>query len=425
MRPIGSVRRLLGSRSTPTTSGAPGSDRFAEFRSVDGPVLVGGPTPRHDPDLDDRPALVVLMPHLNVGRMSGGPNSILQVTARLLPLGISVRYVATFGPLEPDAPAMLDHLRRVTGIDPPPGAVDLVDASGPGADVGFGRHDIPFATWWPTAYVAQRALAIVDAPAFVYLIQDFEPGFYPWSTNYALAAATYAMPVRAIVNEPFLLDHLVSEHVGSFADDVDRRAIAFMPAVDRALFARAARATGRPRRFVFYARPRSPRNLFELGLKALRTAVARGVFDAEPWEFLAVGQELVDLQLSEHHVLSAVPWMPYERYAAFLGESDLLLSLMLSPHTSYPPLEMAAAGGWVVTNTFGAKTSQALASISPAILAVPPDLERLVGALGDAAGSITRADRPPPRPALPASWDAALREVVPWLAGTIQTLRHQ
>jgi hypothetical protein len=417
-----SVRRALGRPN-------PRPNRFAEFLSFDGPPLVGGPRPDHDPGLDRDPRLVVLMPHLRLSKMSGGPNTILQVTARLLPLGVRIRYVGAFGPIEPDAAALRAHIREVTGVEAGPDAVDFVDASGPGAVLRLGAGDVPFATWWPTAHVADAALGVVRAREFVYLVQDFEPGFYPWSTKYALAAATYGMPMRAIVNEPLLLDHLQAERVGRFAD-ATTDATSFMPAVDRAVFAAGRRGEGGTRRLVFYARPRNPRNLFELGLRALRTAVADGVFDGGDWEFLAIGQDLIDLPLSDRHVLRAVPWLSYADYAAFLGRSDVLLSLMLSPHTSYPPLEMAAAGGRVVTNTFGVKTAGALVAISTAIHAAPPELGPLVAALRDAVGASgmtesatgAAAGDPAPTTSLPATWDEALQDVVPWLQRTVDEL---
>lgn len=400
-----------------------GPEPFAEFLRLDGPPLLAGPRPVHDPALDADPRLVVLMPHLALGRMSGGPNTILQATAPLLRLGHRIRYVAALGPLGPDEGALRAHVRQVTGIDPAGGSVEFVDASARGAELRFGAGDVPFASWWPTAHLAHAALGVVRAREFVYLIQDFEPGFYPWSTKYALAAATYALPIRAIVNESLLLDHLRNERIGIFGEpDLGGRAVAFTPAVDRDLFARRDREPGAPRRLTFYARPRNPRNLFELGLAALRAAHAAGAFDGAPWEFRAVGQDLPTLPLAPGHVLRPVPWLAYPDYAAFLAESDVLLSLMLSPHTSYPPLEMAVAGGLVVTNTFGVKTQAALQAISPAIHATAPTVDGLVTALGDAAAA-ARTGHPAEPVHLPATWADALADVVPWLDAAIRQMR--
>jgi hypothetical protein len=119
-------------------------------------------------------------------------------------------------------------------------------------------------------------------------------------------------------------------------------------------------------------------------------------------------------------VLRAQPWMSYEAYGELLGSSDVLLSLMLSPHTSYPPLEMAATGGLVVTNTYGPKTAEGLAAISPSILAAAPDVDALVAALRRAATSPMPAA---PEVKLPATWDEALAKVVPWLAAQVRELR--
>lgn len=44
-----------------------------------------------------------------------------------------------------------------------------------------------------------------------------------------------------------------------------------------------------------------------------------------------------------------------EEYARILTESSVGLSLMISPHPSYPPLEMAHYGIRVLTNCWGGK----------------------------------------------------------------------
>ena len=360
------------------------------------------------------------MPHLTLDRMSGGPNTIFQVTARLLEHGERLVYVAAFRGLSPDRESVIRHIGAVTGVDLSEADVELVDASSPGSIVDVGLDDVLVATWWPTAHVAHAGLGQIRAREFIYLIQDFEPGFYAWSTKYALAAATYEMPSRAIVNEPFLLEHLVRSTPGRF-EGADQ-AVAFLPAVDSNVFATRTPGHAGPRRLAFYARPAHARNLFELGLRALRVAAADGLFDDERWDIRAIGHAVPELQLARDVVLSPVPWMAYGEYAAFLRETDVLLSLMLSPHTSYPPLEMAATGGRTVTNTFGTKTASALAAISPLITAVPPD----VGSIVDGLATAIAASTTPivgGAPGLPSTWDDALADVTPWLVERIAELR--
>jgi hypothetical protein len=90
---------------------------------------------------------------------------------------------------------------------------------------------------------------------------------------------------------------------------------------------------------------------------------------------------------------------------------DVLLSLMLSPHPSYPPLEGAASGAIVVTNEFANKTAQAVAALSKNIIAVRPSIESVAGGIREA---IVRLDdhgarRKASRIAMPGDWPDALR----------------
>jgi hypothetical protein len=412
-----SVSRILGPGHGP---GVP-ADQGLPHRLDELPELVGGPRIRHEPGLDRAPSVVVLMPHLTVARMTGGPNTVFQITERLAARGLAVRYVACFGPMDAETTGLRRHLAQLTGIVGPTSS-EFIDRSGADAELAIGAGDVVLATWWPTAHVALRALAVAPIDEFIYLIQDFEPGFHPWSTKYALAAATYQMPFRAIVNEQTLLEHLREQAHLKFDIRDPAFAISFMPSVDRALFRAGERPPGR-RRLVFYARPKHPRNLFELGLRALATAVHQGAFEADDWTFAAIGEETRAWTLSARKVLAPVPVMTYRDYAEYLGQSDILLSLMLSPHTSYPPLEMAATGGLVITNTFSTKTTPALAAISPSIRGVPPDLDSLSAGIAQAARDRASAGRTVESLTLPGSWTESLADVVPWLEATIAAAR--
>jgi hypothetical protein len=61
---------------------------------------------------------------------------------------------------------------------------------------------------------------------------------------------------------------------------------------------------------------------------------------------------------------------------------DLGLALMDTPHPSYPPLDLAASGAVVVTNSCGNKVS--LEGYSKNIIVVPPSVAELRGGLADA-----------------------------------------
>jgi beta-1,2-rhamnosyltransferase WsaF-like protein len=374
------------------------------------PPLIPAPEIQVQDAAGRTPELIVLLPSLELAQLTGGPNTALHLGARVAARGIPVRFVATHGNVEATSGALAAHLARLAGGTGRALPVSFESVLGTGRHLRLARHDTVVATWWPTAYLADAAIERAGAPDFVYLIQDFEPAFYPWSTNYALAEATYSMPIRAIFNSGLVHAHFVAAGIGRFKGESNApAAIAFEPAVDATLY-RPRPRSGR-RRLLFYARPSKPRNLFPLGLRALREAADGGTF--RDWDLRSIGEHVPDQQLGGGAVLRPTPWRDIKGYAKLLGTSDVLLSLMLSPHPSYPPLEMAASGGVVVTNTFGVKTAEELARISPRIRAVEPEVGALAAALRGAVA--TPRDASPPQFGLPGSWDIALEPVIDWV----------
>lgn len=403
------LRRVVRYGRHPKWAGSGGQDGFAARHAMDSPLIPGGPV--HIDGMDSRePTLVILIPTLELGRLTGGPNTALNLGAEVAARGTPVRFVATHGPAGPDA-ALESHVAALTGGSEVRLPVTFESIAKSHA-LRLGRSDLVLATWWPTAYIAAQAIEATGAKEFLYLVQDYEPGFYAWSTNYALALQTYSMPMRAIFNTSLLRAHFVEGRIGRFAlQPAGAISSTFEPAVDRHLF-RPRPAVPGPRRLLFYARPGKPRNAFELGLAALRRAVRDGAFPGD-WEFVAIGEQVPVLELGSGRTLRPLPWRSLADYGELLGESDVLLSLMLSPHPSYPPLEMAAAGGHVVTNTFGVKSATAMASLSPRIVAVAPEVGELAAALL-AAGVLSRLSDAPPM-ALPDTWHASLGPTVDWV----------
>ena len=62
-----------------------------------------------------------------------------------------------------------------------------------------------------------------------------------------------------------------------------------------------------------------------------------------------------DIDLGGGAVLRSIGKLDLDGYAALLRRAAIGISLMVSPHPSYPPLEMATLGMLVLTNRFGAK----------------------------------------------------------------------
>lgn len=429
-----SLRRLVRRMGAPPPSPRPpnpapppaGERDWARILPVDGPELTWTPPLEVDRGLAGDPRVTVLMPHLQLARMTGGPNTILNLTGRLARGGMRLRYASVVGSADDDLEPLRAHAELVSGTPLPVDRVEFVAAGRDGGSLRVGPRDVLLATWWPTAHVARGALASLDATEFIYLVQDFEAGFYPWSTKHALARATLGFPIRAVVNESLLLEYLVQDRIGIFGGPAARdRSIAFEPAIDRSLFSPEPPLATAHRRLLFYARPRNERNLFELGLRALRQAAQAGAFSPGAWQVQSIGRELPPLELGAGVTMTPTPWLAYPDYARLLRGSDLLLSLMLSPHTSYPPLEMAACGGIAITSSFGPKTPERLAALSPQIRGVEPDVTAISEALVTAVRQVeSGAGRGDGRVAAPPTWDDAFAAVLPWLEETVREVGH-
>ena len=382
----------------------------------------------HQPPLHVRveaglaPALNVLQPALNPLAMTGGPNTIALLAALTAEAGVPVRIVTNRAGHRTDPAWFAGHIASLLGRAPPPG-LEVTTGSDPAAPAAVGADDLWLATHWTTAQGIRPVLPRMRRPWFLYLIQDFEPGFYAWSSNYALALETYAMPHRAIINEAFLAEHLRQHAPGCYADPafLDAQCMVFEPAVDRRIFhpPGAGSSSSRPRRLLFYARPTNARNMMGLGLQALRAAVEQRAFP-NAWEFVSIGGRgsLPSIALGGGQVLRPAPWASYAGYADSLREADILLCPMLSPHTSYPVLEMAACGGAVVTNSYGPKTNQALSTLSPDIIGAPPTVQGFVEGLRSAAARCGGARRD--NLTLAGSWDKVLRPAALWAAAAVR-----
>lgn len=215
-------------------------------------------------------------------------------------------------------------------------------------------EDVWLATAWWTAYAAQRLSRWqgenggIDRP-LVYLIQDFEPGFYAWSSQYALALSTYRFDHDIGVFNTGLLSEFFSGHGMRYA-----RSIVFEPALHDGLRSAldTVRVSARPRarRIVVYARPGTPRNGFELICEGLRQWGWKDPRSAQ-WEVVAPGELRADVDLGSLR-LKSLGKLDIDAYAQLLSTSAIGLSLMVSPHPSYPPLEMAAFGMEVLTNRY-------------------------------------------------------------------------
>ncbi len=242
--------------------------------------------------------------------------------------------------------------------------------------LSLGDQDIILTTsWWTT----RATLGSVNPARIIYLLQEDERMFYPFGDQRLQCMETLSEPeLRILVNTQQLFDHLADGQEP--LPRLRKRGHWFTPAFPSFRRPKAAKppAAG-AQNFFFYARPYNDRNLFWRGLEVINTAMREGVLAADQWNFHFVGRELPDMELPggvRPTVWSKLPWA---KYAELVSTMDLGLCLMDTPHPSYPPLDLAAAGAVVVTNTHGSKTS--FERWSRNIIAAPPSVSALTDAL--------------------------------------------
>jgi len=368
-----------------------------------------------DPQLASRPTINLLLPVARMSSMSGGPNTALNLAYRLADMGFPLRIISTDYDGDLDQEPLWKHIQAISGVRKRLPHVEMVNAADRGRPLPVGANDVFFATAWWTAQMAKHAAALLGGRPFLYLVQDFEPLFYPTSTAYALALETYGLDYIPVINTSLLRDYLLANAISPHArrEFVDR-ALVFEPAIDRALFHREEHDRVR-RRLLFYARPSHVRNIYPIGVAALRQAVARGILSPLQWDFVGMGERFEPVNLGHGATLSCAPWLGFNDYAREMRHSDILLSLMMSPHPSYPPLEMGSCSGMVVTNSFANKTADRMTAFSERIIAVEPTVDAVIAGLEQA---VRRMDEPETRPAsrLPESWDESFATVMPEIA---------
>jgi O-antigen biosynthesis protein len=195
--------------------------------------------------------------------------------------------------------------------------------------------DVAIATLWVTAYAVAHA---PNVKRKFYLIQDFEPMFYPASSLYALTEETYRLGLYGLCNTENLLRIYEQDYAG--------RGMSFAPAVDGSVFhARGRRAVDPddPVTVFVYARPGHWRNCWEIASLALEQLKARlgdrvRIVTAGSWATDQAGaQDIKQLGL-----------LPYQATGELYRNSDVGVALTVSKHPSYLPLELMACGVAVV-----------------------------------------------------------------------------
>lgn len=265
-------------------------------------------------------------------------------------------------------------------------------------DVSPNDAFIATSTW--TAHVAHHTSRALGQEKFVFLTQECETMFFPTGSAYALAEEAYRLPYYAIFSTEILREYFKQNKLGIFSQEDaqgEMNSVAIQNATIPFPVTEEEISQRKRKRLLFYARADShaTRNMFELGVLALREVLKEGHFDLSNWEFHGLGSSdrYKNLELYENTKLKMLPKVNLQEYTKLLPSYDLGLSLMLSPHPSMVPLDMASAALVTVTNTYANKTSEKMSQISSNIIAIPPTIEGIKTGLIRALGEVDNYEK--------------------------------
>ena len=258
--------------------------------------------------------------------------------------------------------------------------------------------------WWTVDIIRDlerdRARYFGRRRPFVYLIQDNEPNFYGWSSKSALAEATYrhSGETIAVVNSEELYETIVSSY--------RFRASFCLPYVVNAQISAGLAPRPRERLILVYGRPFAYRNAFEIICEALKIWQQRDPIRASEWTIKFLGEKFEAALLHPLQNATVEGKVSLDAYTDNLNRASVGISLMISPHPSYPPLEMAEAGLETITNAFPGKD---LRSRFPEIVSIQDllseplafEIEAAVARSEAKIGAIVPRRRPVQRQSLP------------------------
>jgi hypothetical protein len=327
----------------------------------------------------DRVRLSVILPTIQPDKIFGGVSTAIREAMKLFnAIGdCDLRFIVTSDKVDrKSVSALAKRIGRVVTRSSPEGdgqGVTLVPLHDQRyRPVSIRKGERVFATAWWTADAGFRIRDAQTrmfgiAPPLVYLIQDYEPAFYNWSSRYSLALATLNRPsdTIAIVN---------SEELSCFLDKRLKFDHAYvLPFELEPLLKPHLRPAKKEEIVVVYGRPSVDRNAFELVVEGVRRWQARFPTESGKWKVIFVGESFKEAFLSELVNSQVLGKLNIVEYGSLLSRASIGLSIMISPHPSYPPMEMISAGLATITNQFESKDLALRADNVVSLVSTTPD----------------------------------------------------
>ncbi|HMT02226.1 MAG TPA: hypothetical protein PKD00_02795 [Burkholderiales bacterium] len=279
-------------------------------------------------------------------------------------------------------------------------------------EIDLSGHDYFVTTsWWTTYAVLQN----INPNKVFYLLQEDERMFYPHGDDYLLCSETLSNEqIKFIINSKLLYDHLID----SGLLNIKSNGLFFEPAFDpKNFFWQNQRQLSEKQKLFFYARPTHLRNIYYRGIKVIEAAIENGIINLDNWDIYFVGKDLPSsLHINKKYKIQVINGLNYVEYGELVRKMDLALCLMLTPHPSYPPLDLAASGAIVITNKFANKND--LSNYSKNIICVESDVKSLLNGLAkgvNLASDLENRKANYEKNNLLKSWQESFNEIINYL----------
>lgn len=311
----------------------------------------------------EKKSVNLVIPYLEPSGIFGGLSSALSFSRHFINLGyrLNIIYLSPqCDKIKEEAflKAITDYYSEATDLS----RITLIDRLNT-SNLPFSKDDLFIGTFWTTALAIKNTLTKnhFNQAKFIYMIQDFEPGFYAWSDDFALADYTYTLNFIPVFNAQSLFEYVAQKHPNlvEYHNHVIKPVVRF-PKNNFVL----TRQSDNKCNVLIYGRPSKDRNLFNVIIIGLKRWIKKNNIELNKVSINSIGEKHADIDLGNQIVVKSLGKMSYDQYIDLLGKTDIGLSLMLSPHPSYPPLEMALHGVRVITNKFENKQLKDIENLS-------------------------------------------------------------
>lgn len=336
----------------------------------------------------------LLLATINFDYLFGGYIGMFNLALRLKREGYRTRIIL-HEPTEWNIEDWRIRIQKYPGLTTLFDEIEVISRNDHSIPVEVNPEDRFVATNCWAAHIAHHTAQKLVEKRFLFMAQEYEPYFMAMNSISALFQEAYTLPQVTLFSTELLQDFFRRERIGVFATpDGEADAVVFSNAI-QAFYPTRELLTRSSRRLLFYSRQEehASRNLFELGMMALAALVEDPRVDLANWSFHGIGSMGGNtLELKPGLPFELVPKTSLQGYIQMMPSFDVGLSLMLTPHPSLVPIEMASAGMWTVTNTLANKTAERLQAISTNLIGVRPTVGSIVDGLIEAMERVDQVD---------------------------------